>query len=81
MPSTEAILNTEDLASGLSYKRIASGKVRDIYELDNNHLLFCTTDRISAFDVILDNVCLDMLLDESNTIANSCRVFRKKAPC
>ncbi len=29
------------------------GKVRDIYEVDNKHLLIVTTDRISAFDVIL----------------------------
>lgn len=29
------------------------GKVRDIYDLDETHLLIVTTDRISAFDVIL----------------------------
>lgn len=34
-------------------KLLARGKVRDIYELDENHLLFITTDRISAFDVIM----------------------------
>lgn len=34
---------------------IARGKVRDIYQIDDNHLLFVTTDRISAFDVILPN--------------------------
>jgi len=33
--------------------RIARGKVRDIYEVDNEHLLMVTTDRLSAFDVIL----------------------------
>ena len=31
----------------------ASGKVRDVYHLDNEHLLFVATDRISAFDYIL----------------------------
>ncbi len=31
----------------------ASGKVRDVYSLDNNHLLFVATDRISAFDYVL----------------------------
>lgn len=31
----------------------ASGKVRDIYLLDNDHLLFVATDRISAFDYVL----------------------------
>ena len=29
------------------------GKVRDIYEVDENHLLIVTTDRLSAFDVVL----------------------------
>jgi len=32
---------------------LARGKVRDIYQIDDNHLLFITTDRISAFDVIM----------------------------
>jgi len=31
----------------------ASGKVRDVYNLDSDHLLFVATDRISAFDYIL----------------------------
>ena len=31
----------------------ASGKVRDVYRLDNDHLLFVATDRISAFDYVL----------------------------
>jgi len=31
------------------------GKVRDIYEVDDDHLLIVTTDRLSAFDVILPN--------------------------
>ena len=29
------------------------GKVRDIYAVDNEHMLIITTDRLSAFDVIL----------------------------
>jgi len=29
------------------------GKVRDIYTVDENHLLIVTTDRLSAFDVVL----------------------------
>ena len=32
---------------------ITSGKVRDIYKVDENHLLIVTSDRISAFDVVL----------------------------
>jgi len=31
----------------------ASGKVRDVYKVDANHLLFVATDRISAFDYVL----------------------------
>jgi len=31
----------------------ASGKVRDLYRVDNDHLLFVATDRISAFDYVL----------------------------
>jgi phosphoribosylaminoimidazole-succinocarboxamide synthase len=34
-------------------KRIASGKVRDIYDLGQERLLFVTTDRVSAFDVVM----------------------------
>ncbi len=30
-----------------------SGKVRDIYDIDEQHMLIVTTDRISAFDVIM----------------------------
>ena len=29
------------------------GKVRDIYEVDDKHLLIVTTDRLSAFDVVM----------------------------
>src|SRR5260221_10303204 len=31
----------------------ASGKVRDVYTLDEDRLLFVATDRISAFDYVL----------------------------
>src|SRR5437867_10565873 len=31
----------------------ASGKVRDLYRVDNEHLLVVATDRISAFDYVL----------------------------
>ena len=35
------------------YRHLASGKVREIYGIDDDHLLFVATDRISAFDHIL----------------------------
>ena len=36
-----------------SLKLIARGKVRDIYAIDDDTMLIVTTDRLSAFDVIL----------------------------
>ncbi|MCC5795011.1 MAG: phosphoribosylaminoimidazolesuccinocarboxamide synthase [Chromatiales bacterium] len=33
--------------------RLSQGKVRDIYEIDAGHLLIVTSDRLSAFDVVL----------------------------
>jgi len=44
----EALFETQ-----LDLPLVARGKVRDIYQIDDQHLLFITTDRISAFDVIL----------------------------
>lgn len=32
---------------------LARGKVRDIYDVDDQHLLIVTTDRLSAYDVVL----------------------------
>ena len=40
-------------------KKISSGKVREIYELDNNKLMLVVSDRISAFDFIMPNPVLD----------------------
>jgi phosphoribosylaminoimidazole-succinocarboxamide synthase len=36
-----------------SLQLIANGKVRDIYSIDDQHMLIVTSDRLSAFDVIL----------------------------
>jgi phosphoribosylaminoimidazole-succinocarboxamide synthase len=35
------------------YRHLASGKVRELYRVDDEHMLFVATDRISAFDHIL----------------------------
>jgi phosphoribosylaminoimidazole-succinocarboxamide synthase len=35
------------------FKKIHQGKVRDIYDVDAEHMLIVTTDRLSAFDVVL----------------------------
>ena len=37
----------------LALKHLASGKVREIYEVDERRLLFVATDRISAYDHVL----------------------------
>jgi phosphoribosylaminoimidazole-succinocarboxamide synthase len=39
--------------SKLDLKLVNRGKVRDIYQVDSEHLLIVTSDRLSAFDVIL----------------------------
>ena len=41
------------------YQHLASGKVREIYRIDDDHLLFVASDRISAFDYILDSLIPD----------------------
>jgi phosphoribosylaminoimidazole-succinocarboxamide synthase len=46
----EAILETH-----LPLTRIAVGKVRDIYSIGSDKLLIVTTDRLSAFDVVMPN--------------------------
>ena len=55
-PEIEASLPTQAVVAidGLSFPRIASGKVREIFDL-GDALLLVATDRLSAFDVILPN--------------------------
>ena len=38
----------------LPLRHLSSGKVRDLYEVDDRHLLIVTSDRISAFDVVME---------------------------
>jgi len=40
-------------------KKLISGKVREVYEVSDNKLVIVTTDRISAFDVILPKPVTD----------------------
>jgi phosphoribosylaminoimidazole-succinocarboxamide synthase len=45
---------------GLSdYQHLASGKVRELYRIDDEHVLFVATDRISAYDHILESAIPD----------------------
>ena len=46
----ERVLKPENELSSVPFKR---GKVKDIYELTNEELLFIFTDRVSAYDVVL----------------------------
>lgn len=52
MTDTPAALYKSEIKS---LPLINSGKVRDIYDVDADHMLIVTTDRISAFDVIMSD--------------------------
>lgn len=54
IPTMAEALTTTDLQGALPL--VARGKVRDLYEIDDKTLLFVATDRISAYDVIMENV-------------------------
>jgi len=41
------------------YEHLASGKVREIYRVDDDHLLLVASDRISAYDYVLDSTIPD----------------------
>ena len=51
-------MNSSDQSSAIfetnieNLELIARGKVRDIYRIDDKHMLIVTTDRLSAFDVV-----------------------------
>ncbi|KAL7954618.1 SAICAR synthase-like protein [Trichoderma compactum] len=51
MSSSEAITSI----SLQSLEKLSTGKVRDLFGLDDKSLLFTATDRISAYDVVLSN--------------------------
>ncbi|MGY3449335.1 phosphoribosylaminoimidazolesuccinocarboxamide synthase [Bradyrhizobium sp. USDA 4353] len=44
------------LASNLPLPKIGRGKVRDIYAVGDDRVLLLTTDRISAFDVVMNEI-------------------------
>jgi phosphoribosylaminoimidazole-succinocarboxamide synthase len=41
------------------YQHLASGKVREMYSVDDEHLLLVASDRISAYDYVLDSTIPD----------------------
>jgi len=55
------------------YPLISRGKVRDIYEIDANTLLLVTTDRISAFDVVMPDP-----IEDKGKVLNQITLFWMK---
>jgi len=52
--SSSTAVTTIDIQDKLP--KVASGKVRDLYAIDDTTLLFVASDRISAYDVTMENV-------------------------
>ena len=48
-------MDTAQLTIDLPLEHLASGKVREVFAVDDEHLLFVASDRLSAFDVIMKN--------------------------
>lgn len=78
MSSSTAVTKVDLEQYGL--KKIASGKVREIFEIDEKRLLFVATDRISAYDVILDNVSCATRCGYLHTIAGRSQYIATPAP-
>ena len=66
--SSEAIVSI-DIQGKLP--KVASGKVRDLFAIDDETLLFVASDRISAYDVVMENVSL-WKSPRAQTIAPNC---------
>ena len=49
MSSSELLIDTD-----LDFPLLSRGKVRDVYEIGPDQLLLVATDRISAFDVVME---------------------------
>jgi len=52
-PGLAAVIDTVFYSTVAGLEMIHRGKVRDIYAIDAGHMLIVTTDRLSAFDVVL----------------------------
>lgn len=60
--------------------KIASGKVRDLFAVDENTLLFVTSDRISAYDVVMKNVSLAPNANQQHCYAGPTSKLRRPHP-
>ena len=45
--------------TGIALPHAYTGKVRDLYDVDHDRMLIVASDRISVFDVVLDDVVPD----------------------
>jgi phosphoribosylaminoimidazole-succinocarboxamide synthase len=72
-----AVVTRTDLPSSLPL--VARGKVRDLYAVDDRILLFVATDRISAYDVVMENVPYLIPDSAGSSTAKGSRVFPTKA--
>ncbi|KAJ9620340.1 phosphoribosylaminoimidazolesuccinocarboxamide synthase [Exophiala oligosperma] len=59
---------------------VASGKVRELYNVDSKSLLFVASDRISAYDVIMENGIPDKGLVLTLMTAHWFRYLQKQIP-
>jgi phosphoribosylaminoimidazole-succinocarboxamide synthase len=53
LPAADALTAPVHTTALKGLRKIHTGKVRDIYEIDADSMLIVTTDRLSAFDVVL----------------------------
>lgn len=71
------VVTQTDLPSSLPL--VARGKVRDLYAVDDRILLFIATDRISAYDVVMENVPYLPPDSGGSSTAKKHRAFATKA--
>lgn len=81
MAASTALMQTP-LRNHPEVELVATGKVREIYKIldDPNSLLFVTTDRVSAFDVVLDNAIAEKGAVLTMLSAFWFELFKKELP-
>ena len=47
------------------------GKVRDVYELENQILVIVASDRISAFDIIMPKMILGIMISNADILSEA----------
>jgi phosphoribosylaminoimidazole-succinocarboxamide synthase len=61
-------------------EKVAKGKVRDVFKLDDKTLLFVASDRVSAFDVVMENGIPDRGAILTLTSAHWFQVLTERIP-